>query len=128
MTTDLVPHYRRLLNENSEEVLPMSPWCNYTPVVYPPKNEFDVEINHSDNRTNLELARIFERVNKENNLHQEIINKQNAERDIIQTSVHGFVNSLPYYAPPRPQNMEVRTGKPNFFTGKPPLVFQMKIY
>lgn len=64
MTTDLLPMYRRLRDENSEEnFLPVtSPWWNTPQIIYPPKNEFDVEINDSNNRTNIELAERFQRI------------------------------------------------------------------
>jgi len=80
MTPDLLPNYRRLLEENSIDFLPSNiPWNNYTPMVYPSKNEFDVDITRSNNDTNIELAKIFERITIKNNRHQEILSRENTK-------------------------------------------------
>ncbi len=64
MIPDLSPSFRRFADEDSEyNFLPtVSSWYNTPQVLYPPKNEFDERITYSNNKTNIELANIYKRI------------------------------------------------------------------
>jgi hypothetical protein len=64
MIPDLSPRFRRFADVDSEyNFLPtVSSWYNTPQLLYSPKNEFDERISYSNNETNIELAKIYKRI------------------------------------------------------------------
>lgn len=55
MKTDLIPMF---------DLDHGQPWWNKPSILYPPTNEFDENINDSNNRTSIEIARRVQRIQK----------------------------------------------------------------
>jgi hypothetical protein len=70
----LVPYKERFFDEDCITPLYIDPISYYNP--YPnfksETNQYDFEINQSNNDTNIELARTYERMNNENNQVEKI--------------------------------------------------------
>jgi len=127
--SNLIPYYDRFLDENSISRLPVDSYFHYDPLpcIRPETNHYDVEIVQSDNQANIDLAKIFEKVNRDNLQSQIIQTRENARAQTYQCAVNGFFNGLPYLEKKSMHTLKIRDGKIPLFGSKPRTSFIVEV-
>ena len=117
--SDLVPYYKRFIEDSRDDYMPINSGFSFNPLpsLKPETNEWDFEIAKSSNSTNIELANIFERVNREN---------KKVEK--IQASIHAFIKNMETTPGATRRKMVVRGEEEQFlFWRRNPVLFEIEI-
>lgn len=125
----LIPYYDRFLDETRISRLPVDSYFHYDPLpcIRPETNQYDVDNVKSSNKANIELAMIFENVNRDNLKAQIIQTRENARAQTYQCAVNGFFNGLPYLEKKPMHTLRIRDGEIPLFGSKPRTGFMVEI-
>jgi hypothetical protein len=129
LMSDLIPYYDRSLDEDQFSQVPVDPYFRYhhLPWIRLETNQYDVDSVQSINQAKIELAKIFENINRDNLKAQIIQTRENARAQTYQCAVNGFFNGLPYLEKKPMHTLRIRDGEIPLFGSKPRTGFMVEI-
>lgn len=123
MNTDLLRYRKEFDDAISLNTFPSipEPYYGCNQIAFPAKNQFDVDIFRSHDNTMIRLAEIAERVNKENNLHEEAMNREYTKNSTIHKGIDDHMKHIEGTPGAKRRNLVIRGEEKGFFRRRPTL-------